>query len=304
MADVVTVGVDGTPESTAAVHWAAREAQERTASLRIVHVATGESAVDQVVVADDTAQQYGERIVRDAAAQVAEHFPALTVRSEVIAGEPGETLTELSRTSGLLVIGSRGFSSFRGFLVGSAALPTVAHAWCPVVLVRATESGPGPSEENTAGAAPSGKATNEQGGAVVVGVDIRHPCEDLLTFAFETARRWSAPLKVLHGWEPPPYYGSRPVPLATMALEDFLAERAAKLTEMIQPWRDEHPSVTVDARAVLQQAVPLLTTESEDASLTVVGRRQRSSGLGTHVGPVAHGVMHHTRTPVAVVPHA
>ncbi|MCZ0992003.1 universal stress protein [Streptomyces noursei] len=37
MQDVVTVGVDGTPEATAAVLWAAREAELRRARLRLLH---------------------------------------------------------------------------------------------------------------------------------------------------------------------------------------------------------------------------------------------------------------------------
>ncbi|MDX2290585.1 universal stress protein, partial [Streptomyces roseofulvus] len=32
-------------------------------------------------------------------------------------------------------------------------------------------------------------------------------------------------------------------------------------------------------------------------------RRTRGSALGSHIGSVAHAVLHHSRSPVALVPH-
>ncbi|MFF1747124.1 universal stress protein [Streptomyces mirabilis] len=42
---------------------------------------------------------------------------------------------------------------------------------------------------------------------------------------------------------------------------------------------------------------------SAGAALLVVGRRVRQTRLGTHLGSVAHAVLHHAPCPVAVVPH-
>ena len=83
---------------------------------------------------------------------------------------------EFSRTSELLVIGSRGLSLLGGFLVGSVALPSVAHAHCPVVLVRAGGEDAGKSTVSATGA---GHQEGDSRG-VVVGVDIRNSCEELL----------------------------------------------------------------------------------------------------------------------------
>lgn len=303
MADGVTAGVDGTPESAAAARWAAGEALERKSVLHLVHVVTGTGTHGQALSGDDAVRQHGERMVREVTAEVATYFPKLTVDSAVRTGKPDKVLTELSHTSELLVIGSRGLSTLHGFLVGSVALPTVAHTRCPLVLVRgrqttrshATFGTYDPAEGKTPGAPPR---------SVVVGVDTLHPCEELLAFAFETAQRKAAPLKVLHGWEPPAQYGSWPVPLSAGTLDAYVSERATHLAAMIQPWREKYPHVTVDARAVLEQPAYLLAKEAHNASLTVVGRRLRSSDFGGHAGPVAHAVMHHVRTPVAIVPHA
>lgn len=46
-----------------------------------------------------------------------------------------------------------------------------------------------------------------------------------------------------------------------------------------------------------------LVEAASGAGLLVVGRRNRGSGIGTHLGSVAHAVMHHAAAPVAVVPH-
>jgi nucleotide-binding universal stress UspA family protein len=61
--------------------------------------------------------------------------------------------------------------------------------------------------------------------------------------------------------------------------------------------------VKVHAEAEIGQPARLLVEAASQASLLVVGRRNRRSRIGTHLGPVTHAVMHHARTPVAVVPH-
>ncbi|MGW4108691.1 universal stress protein, partial [Streptomyces sp. NPDC004976] len=40
------------------------------------------------------------------------------------------------------------------------------------------------------------------------------------------------------------------------------------------------------------------------AQLLVVGRRARRTAVGTRIGSVAYGVLHHADCPVAVVPPA
>ncbi|MFB6716889.1 universal stress protein [Streptomyces sp. NPDC056358] len=46
-----------------------------------------------------------------------------------------------------------------------------------------------------------------------------------------------------------------------------------------------------------------LVRAAAGADLLVIGRHLRRSPLGAHLGLVAHAVLHHAATPVAVVAH-
>ena len=54
---------------------------------------------------------------------------------EVVNGLPLDTLVEASRSTSLLVCGTRGIGGFRGMLMGSVSRRLVAEAACPVVCV-------------------------------------------------------------------------------------------------------------------------------------------------------------------------
>jgi nucleotide-binding universal stress UspA family protein len=58
------------------------------------------------------------------------------VRTSVEEGHPAEVLIERSKEADLLVVGSRGHGGFAGMLLGSVSHHLVAHASCPVVVLR------------------------------------------------------------------------------------------------------------------------------------------------------------------------
>jgi nucleotide-binding universal stress UspA family protein len=60
------------------------------------------------------------------------------IHTEMIEGSPAEAIINVAvtRNSDLIVMGSRGMSSFEGLLLGSNSQKVVSHAPCPVLIVR------------------------------------------------------------------------------------------------------------------------------------------------------------------------
>ncbi|MFJ9535881.1 universal stress protein [Streptomyces sp. NPDC101225] len=291
----VVVGLDGSPESLAAAEWAAGEALRRGLPLRLVHAWVGLSSETSQLPELQTPRYWARRILRGAMDQLNERHPQVYLSAEQVARPAVDALVEAAAESELLVLGSRAFSGFGGYMAGSVALSTVARATRPVVLVRADRT---PEDEHLPDAAglPSERAPYRD---VVAGVDVSHPCEEVLAFAFESAAVRNAPLRVVHTWHVP---FAAPAAAATMtATAQRAAERA--LAEELRPWREKFPNVQV--RTLVENGRPAqrLLQCAQDAGLLVVGRKVRPARLGTHTGPVTHAAMHHVRCPVAVVPH-
>lgn len=291
----VVVGLDGSRESLAAADWAAGEALRRGLPLRLVHAWVGLSPDASGLPELEAPRHRARHILRTALDQLEERHPQVRMSAEQIALPAVHALVEAAAEAELLVLGSRAFSGFGGYLAGSVALATVARATRPVVLVRADRT---PEDEHLpeAGGLPSQRTPYRD---VLAGVDVSRPCEELLAFAFESAALRNAPLRVVHAWHVP--FAPPSAAATTSAAARGAAERA--LAGQLRPWREKFPNVRV--RTVVADARPAqhLPQAARDTGLLVVGRRIRPSRLGTHTGPVAHAVMHRVRCPVAIVPH-
>ncbi|MGK5450171.1 universal stress protein [Streptomyces radiopugnans] len=294
MVRTVTVGVDGSAESLAAAGWAAREAVRRGVPLHLVHVRESDPFAPPDSFTDpETRQHWAQRIPREAANDLARRHPGLEITTDQLTGRPPEVLTAVAEQAEVLVVGTRGLGPVAGFLIGSVGLATVARVKCPVVLVRAGT----PEEGGPEGAEPSTESRD-----VVMGLELYRPADELIEFGFEAAARRGAALRVVHGWNPPLVYGVDPIAVDPRLATDLAEESSRALNDALRHWREKYPDVEVKAQAVVGRAARHLTEASEDASLVVVGRRDRRSPIGFHIGPVAHAVMHHSKAPVAVVP--
>ncbi|GHG97299.1 universal stress protein [Streptomyces lanatus] len=296
----VTVGLDGSRESRAAAEWAAREAHLLGLPLKLVHVwePVPEPMAQAPLLGAETQQHWTERIPRDAAEGIRLRHPGLGVLTEQLSGRPAEVLADEAKDAELLVLGSRGLSGIGGFFVGSVALAVVAHAERPVVLVRAGEQAADEHEMDPAGVPSAATAFRP----VVLGLDIESPDEELIEFAFAAAARRGTSLRVVHGWNPPPYYAYGLS--VDLELHGELARReTAALTEVLSRWRKKFPDIEVSEESHYGSPGSHLVDVSREASLVVVGRRIRRNPVGAHIGPVTHAVLHHSTAPVAVVPH-
>ncbi|MFD6288162.1 universal stress protein [Streptomyces sp. NPDC060205] len=283
----ITVGADGTAESLAAVHWAAREAVRRDLPLRIVHARPKTDS-------DERTTDAQEADVLDAltrtAGDVTGHHPGLTVTTDLVDGVPVQALLVAAADAETLVLGSRGHGAIVGFLLGSVGQQVIAESTRPVVLVRA---GDRPESE----AAGREIVVGQQGGP--------DDSAAALGFAFEAAATRGAGLRVVRAWALPTVFTYSPGSMALAdeagGLEQF--ERKA-LAQALQPWLERFPDVKVTQHVEMGSAGEVLLSSAARAQLTVVGRRAHRSAVGSRIGSVAHAVVHHAPSPVAVVPPA
>jgi nucleotide-binding universal stress UspA family protein len=296
MVRTLVAGLDGSPESNAAAEWAAREAELRGLPLKIVHV--WEPAPDPLAQAPllgaETQQHWSERIPREAGEGLRRRHPEVDVTVEQVTGTPSDALVDAAKDAELLVLGSRGLSGVGGFLVGSVGLSVVARAELPVILVRAEEQAADGEETSSSATTPYRP--------VVLGLDAGAPSDTVIEFAFAEAARRDTALRVVYGWNLPPYYAYG-FALDAGLHEELSLQETDSLTEALRPWRQKHPDIEVVLEPRVGSAADHLVDASRDASLVVIGRRIRRGAFGAHIGPVAHGVLHHATAPVAVVAH-
>ncbi|WP_028927837.1 universal stress protein [Pseudonocardia acaciae] len=137
----VVVGVDGSPDSEAAVAIGFEEASLRGARLIAVHAWNGfdpdeYSAVRRFV--DDWASiETSEReVLAERLAGWRDKYPDVDVRRVVSRRRPAPCLLRHAAGAALLVVGSRGRGGFTGMLLGSTSRTLVQHAPCPVIVAR------------------------------------------------------------------------------------------------------------------------------------------------------------------------
>ncbi|MEU0133034.1 universal stress protein [Streptomyces sp. NPDC006296] len=312
----VTVGLNGSPESFAAVRWAAEEAVLRELPLRIIHIQdwpvppeyiahvapwpSAHRTSDEPRDEEPRPSPKYEDLLERAAAEAGHAHPGLTVGAENVTGvglASRALLAEADTPGGmdLLVLGSQGLDRLTGFVIGTTSLPVAAASPCPVVLVRSRRTG---HEER-------GTPAAQRPGHLLLGLDIRgtEADETLLDFAFTEAARRNSRLRILHAWGLPPTYA--PAQMADPGLGNELAGKVAQTLErVVEPWKQRFPDVAVQTGTVMGAPGAELVYAAPEADLIIVGRRDRPLPVGPRLGHVAHAVIHHAAAPVAIVPHA
>ena len=139
---VVTVGVDGSDQARYAVLVAAEQAERSGCTLRIICAVqpyTGSLAwmpapVDREALFTEIQEQLdaGEKWLLN-------HFPKLPMEVTLVEGSAVETLVEATKTSELVVMGTRGRGGFAGMLLGSTTEGVRHHAKGPIMVVHDRE---------------------------------------------------------------------------------------------------------------------------------------------------------------------
>jgi nucleotide-binding universal stress UspA family protein len=148
MAGAIVVGVDGSDASRDAMRWAAEEARLRSTSLVAVYTWSfippqpiGDPGMLAVPVGDLpgqlSAEEEAARAALDAAVDEALGGESgVEVERKLAEGDAGDVLVAESADAELLVVGSHGRSGFKAAILGSVSRHVVAHASCPVVVVK------------------------------------------------------------------------------------------------------------------------------------------------------------------------
>jgi nucleotide-binding universal stress UspA family protein len=140
---LIVVGVDGSDSSRKALSWAYDEAAHHGASITAISTWHPPAMPMTPPYGSIPPEGYASQPKQEAL-NLLERFvgaldvrePAVDVQTAVEEGNPAEVLIERSKEADLVVVGSRGHGGFKGMLLGSVSQHLVAHADCPVVVVR------------------------------------------------------------------------------------------------------------------------------------------------------------------------
>ncbi|GAA4307024.1 universal stress protein [Klenkia terrae] len=296
----VVVGVDGSVDSRAALVHALGAAARRGGELRIVSTFSLQAmwwggwpiALPLDRLRDDLEARVRQMLteVRDdpAVASVAGADRVVTML-DVAVGPAVTRLVEASAGASLLVVGTHGRGVARDVLLGSVALQCVAHAHCPVQVVRAgTQVGrPGP---------------------VVVGVDGSEGSRAALVAALAEAARRGAEVVALAAFEMVDHW----VDLSTVGApgrDEVRWQVQRGVDDLVADALCEHQAVTVGPVPVVRTLVvegppaQVLVREATDldAVLLVVGSRGRGELRGLLLGSIALACAARAPGPVLVV---
>ncbi|MEU5266883.1 universal stress protein [Amycolatopsis sp. NPDC021455] len=142
----IVVGVDGSDAGTAALLWAAAQAETSGAELDVVTVWTYDAMLDDTSVnrSIGEARRMHVHELEELVTAVTKGFTGVTARCSAPDGDPADILVDWAADAAMLVVGSHGKGKLREVLTGSVSGACLRRATCPVVVIpppaRAPES--------------------------------------------------------------------------------------------------------------------------------------------------------------------
>ncbi|WP_407686863.1 universal stress protein [Mycobacterium sp. HUMS_1102779] len=137
----VVVGINGSRAAINAAKWAVDEARSRQLPLRLVYVVAGRGAEPGSETASEWEVERGETALAEAESAVRSSGKPVEVETAILAGDPAQVLVTESQDAAVVCVGT----SRRGWaadgLLGPTAAGLVAHARCPVAVIRSNPDG-------------------------------------------------------------------------------------------------------------------------------------------------------------------
>ncbi|UQU62325.1 universal stress protein [Couchioplanes caeruleus] len=256
----IVVGANGSATSTAAVRWAAAEAQLRGVGLDVVVAyqwrIPGRSFASRGELVRTTGAHVRE--ILDAAVNEARSSAeGVPVRGAAIVGDPVPVLLEAATDADLLVVGGRGRGS-PGPLLSPVTTQLAAYAPSSVAVVR-----PGWSSDRR---------------TVVVGVTESPGASTTMGTAFEEANL------------------RRPATLLAVTAQTG----PDRVLDQLAPWRGKYPEVPVVCHVASGEPGAVLVEKSREAGLLVVGAGSHQDFEGLRLGPIRLHLLHHAECPVLI----
>jgi nucleotide-binding universal stress UspA family protein len=281
----IVVGVDGSPDSLAALRAGAWAAAARGGSLTAVLAWGAPMTTSEAMLMLPDLHEEAQQRLHDAIREALGEHPLVPVGSIVTSETTTAALVQASEGADLLVVGTRGHGGFAGLLVGSVSMACTMHARCPVLVVHD-------------GSALTDGQEARNGARVLVGVGDSIASVTVLRAAARIADELDAELLAVRAWlAPPTLPGSRP------ELHDEARATAthALARQVDAAFPDGRPS---RLRMEIRQGTPaaVLVEGSRTADVVVVGRRGRSRWSAALLGSVSLPVAAHAGCPVLVVP--
>lgn len=139
----VVVGVDGSDASHAALVFATEEASRLDLDLTAVYawMPPLTPGLEQLWSEEMLAaqQEAAEEALAIAVAGLAERYPDVEIKREIVQAPPIGALITAGKDAALLVVGSRGRGNFARLLLGSVSQGMLTHPPCPVVVTKAAK---------------------------------------------------------------------------------------------------------------------------------------------------------------------
>ena len=282
----ILVGVDGSPESEAAIRWATIEAIMRDQHLTLMHAIPPLRVSWPVAYLETSFAESQEANAREVIHKAqktvqatARESPAPMVHTEIRHIASASALVIASRHAYMTVVGNRGMGAVGRAVLGSVSSGLVHHGHGPTAIIHADEAkSPGP------------------GSPVLLGVDGSSASENATALAFDEASRRGVDLVALHAWSDVGVF-----PALGMDWRQYEDEGHEALAERLAGWQEQYPDVHVQRRIVCDQPARWLVDESRYAQLVVVGSHGRGGFSGMLVGSVSSKVAQAAKAPVIVV---
>ncbi len=268
-AQPVVAGIDGSPESLAALAWGARQAELTGAPLLTV------TALRASELGLRPGQDVGEaapttrKLLSEAVHDTLGDKRAATVDMHLSAEPAARVLIKFSATAQLLVLGPHSYGGLPGIMLGSVPQRVVTYAQCPVAVAR-----PNPSDREP---------------RIVVGLDGSACARAALHWALRQAELTGATVDAIVAWDWRAQFGASPYGPP----ESEIRQSAERLLETELDALPQEPRTTVTGQVIEGKSAAVLTHAASTAQLLVIGSRGIGGGFGHLIGSTGMKCLKH-----------